>query len=194
MKRFLSLLVAALALTFTLPQIASAQSGLTSYPLKWNRGISSYGLGVKDSVVISIPGPAAAVDFADTTEWVDLSSWQFNQGYTAQPIVTFTLYGQANTASDSIGYAVQYSDQKDTPSGSGANVFNGYNSATVAYLSLNASTTAGSNLWGKVVAVAPTSSVYVPRYVRLVVLNAEVGGTIGRRYCGVVVTIAGRKG
>jgi hypothetical protein len=176
-----------------IPQFAQAEIGLTTVPLRWQRGISSRGLGVTDSLVISLPGPGAAVDFADTTEWLDLSNYQFTQGYSAYPLVIFTVYGQANTASDSIGYQVQYADQKDIPQGNFA-ISNTFGTlASVAYLSLSASTTVGANVWGTVVALAPTTSVYAHRWYRLVVLNAEVGGTIGRRYCGVTATIVGRK-
>lgn len=194
MKNRLKLLIA-LALTVAVPSIVSAQ-GYTpiSIPMKWNRGISSYGLGATDSLVISLPGPAAAVDFTDTTAWLDLAQFQLKtQTYTAEPLVTFMIYGQANTASDSIGYYIQYSDQKDIPSGNFASVTNTFTQSSVAYLSLSASTTVGSNVWGYVVALAPTSSVYTHRWYRLVVLNAEVGGTIGRRYCGVTAIVNGKR-
>lgn len=190
------LLLVALAVALAAPTIASAQTFTpTTVPLKWNRGISSYGAGQTDSLVISLPGPGAAVDFADTTEWLDLSGYEFpQQGYTAYPLVTFTIYGQANTASDSIGYQVQFSDQKSIPSGNFQTITNTFGTlASVAYLSLSASTTVGSNVWGTIVGMAPTSSVYPHRWYRVVVLNAEVGGTIGRRYCGVTATINGKK-
>lgn len=198
MKNRISLLIALAVSLFVLPTMAQAQSAANFTPItksmKWNRGISSYGLGVKDSLIISLPAPAAAVDFADTTEWLDLSQYTLPAySISAWPQVTFTIYGQANTASDSIGYQVQFSDQPDIPGGGFTNISNTFGTlASVAYLSLSASTTVGSNVWGTVVAMAPTTSVYPHRFYRLVVLNAEVGGSIGRRYCGVTATVNGR--
>lgn len=194
MKRFTILAAALVALAVTAHGSFAQTFTPITVPLKWDRGISSYGLGVKDSLVISLPGPAAAVDFADTTVWLDLGSFKFpQQAYTAYPLVTFSVYGQANTASDSIGYAVQYADQISVPGGNYQGITNVFTSATVAYLSLSASTTVGANNWGNIVAVAPTSSVYNHRFVRLVILNAEVGGTIGRRYCGVTAVVNGSR-
>lgn len=189
------MLLLALVVAFAVPAVARAQGfAPITIPMKWDRGISSYGAGIKDSLVISLPGPAAAVDFADTTQWLDLSQFAMPAvGLSAYPSVTFNIYGQANTASDSLCYYVQYADQKDIPGGNFQTITNTFTQSSITCLSLSASTTVGANNWGTVVVVAPTTSVYVHRFYRLVVLNSEVGGTIGRRYCGVTATVYGKR-
>ncbi len=193
--------VAAVGLTISaLPSSA----GIASLGrLKWNRGISSYGAGVTDSTRISIPAASAAVDFADTTAWVDLNTQGMVQTYTQQALLVFQINKQLTTTTDSIGYVVQYTNDVNTTSNT--NIF----STTAAYItSVAASTqnvaTGADGTIGLVVAVAPktnptggaittTQADFPWRFARLVVYNSDTSGATGRSYFSVDAVLSGSK-
>lgn len=195
-KHFTILALAAVALAFASTAFAEGAQIIALDRLGWNRGISSYGLGV-DSTRISIPAAAAAADMADTTDWVDLGSFKFKQDYTQQPLMWFQINKQLTTTTDSIGVQIHYS--------------NDMAASTIAlpvstfYLTTVAAATAGisagqDGLVGQVVAVAPAANAAhiagvaaaMPwRYVRLVVYNADVSGATGRSYFSVRPVVYG---
>ena len=175
MKQYRNIL---LAVALVAASAAPALAGVKILPrLTWNRGVSSYGAGVTDSTRISILGPGASVDFADTTEWVDLGTHPIaNQAYTGQNLLWFSVHAQGAASSDSIGYVIQYSNDLATDAG-------GFLSGTLTYV-----TGSNSGMVPLIPAVAPAATVTtapLARFYRIVVYNAEVGGTVGRRYFSV---------
>lgn len=205
MKHLKTLLAVALLIGAAAP--AFAQSGaqiITGERMKWARGISSYGAGVTDSTRISIPAAAAAADFADTTAWLDLGQFKFSQFYAKQPLVLFQITKQLTTTTDSIGYAIQYSNDLGSAANSGATI---YGSVTVAYITSVAASTYGitagqDGFVGSVVALSPdamaehtvaTIATAPYRYVRLIVLNSDTSGATGRSYFSVRPVIYGSR-
>lgn len=203
------MLLLALALTLAVPHVASAQSQiLTLDRLKWARGVSSYGLGVTDSTRISILPATTTNDFADTTAWFDVGQFKFNQDYAKQPLVMFQINKQLTTTTDSIGYALQYTN--DIGAGSNAVL---PASVAVAYLTTVAASTYGGSagndgIVGTVPAVTSDAvtvatgqasgttagNAIMPfRFVRLIVLNADTSGATGRSYFSVRPVVYGSR-
>lgn len=177
MKRYINIL---LAVAVMLSVSAPAFAKIEALPrLTWNRGISSYGLGVTDSTRISFPAPGAAVDFTDTTAWVDLNNLNIaDQTYTGQNLVWFQVNRGAVAATDSVGYSIHYTNDLD----SGAS---GVTASTVAYVT----SVSGQDILPLIPAIAPASTLTtapLARYIRLVVLNADVSSAaVGRQYFSV---------
>lgn len=146
--------------------------------MKWVRGISGYGLGA-DSTRISIPGAGAAVDHQDTTAWLELTGYKFDPSYTSEPIVVFQINRQSGATTDSVGYIVQTSNDSDP----NTNFVNG----TTTYTGTMSNTSVATTIVG----VTMSSSLTVPRWVRLVVINTEVSATSGRVYFSVNPIIYG---
>ena len=178
MKQLRNILLAAVVLAGFAGQALAAVEVLPR--MRWNRGISSYGLGVTDSTRISIPGAAAAVDFADTTVWLDLGTLNnlAPQAYTGQNLVYFQINRQASGAVDSLQYQIQYTNDTE------ANA-TGFVPGT---LTLVSTVVDQGDMVPLIPAVAPASTVTtapLARFVRLVVYNSEVSATKGRVYFSV---------
>ncbi len=196
MKKILSTLLG-VALVVNLVGPAFGQSQIIVGPrLKWNRGISSYGLGNTDSTRISIPS-ATAADFADTTAWLDLSAYHFGPVISGQALALFQINTQLTSSTDSVGFYVQYSNDLTASTI--------YGSVTSAASTTVTATTAGitagqDGLAFSVVAVSLTTiaaggvgtvATLPYRYVRLVVSNAEASSNNGRKYFSVQPVIFG---
>jgi hypothetical protein len=178
---------------------AQAESKIVALDrLQWVRGISSYGAGNTDSTRISIPAATTTSDHADTTEWLDLGQFKFEQDYAKQPLVWFQINRQYSTTTDSVGVEIHYSN--DLASSTILRPVTTFYLTTIA--AATAGTSAGADgLAGSVVAVSPDANAAhiagvaaaMPwRYVRVVVYNADVSGATGRTYFSVRPIIYGK--
>ncbi len=208
MKKIQNLVVALVAVALAVgfaPNAGAANSsaGIVGLGrLKWNRGISSYGLGVGDSTRISIPNGGPSADISDTTVWVDLSAFDVAQQYTEQCALAFQINRQLGSSTDSVGYYVQYTNDI---SRNGQSIAGGNNNtiaqSSAAYVNTVTATTAnvtsGTDGFVTIVcAVKPktnptagTLADFAWRFARLVVVNQKNAGT--RCYFSVDAVIAG---
>ena len=199
-KLLLALSAAVLSVAITAHQ---SSAGITSLGrMKWNRGISSYGLGSTDSTRISIPGAGGSIDCSDTTRWVDMNVVGLTQAYTEQCMLAFQINGQLGSGTDSVGWQVQFtndpvSETQSIAAGNNNNIF------TAAFASVNKVTAATQGIATgtdgtitivcavkpKTAATSGTALDFPYRFVRLIVRNAMVA--TNRQYFTVDAVVFG---
>ena len=168
MKNIRTILALAVALvTFAAPAFADGFQIRTLPRLKWVKYAGSQGImpSLSDSTVSATPFNPGAVAGLDTTQWLDLSQFNFpTSGITAQPIVALQVNAGLTAAGDSAEIQLQFT--ADEPS---AGVFN-----TQAVVNLVGTTIC------PITSVFDAGTTYFNRWVRVIYRNTEQSAAAGR--------------